>query len=279
MDPRQFGARADAVDLPAPKAYKLRDWNRWSEERKVKFIREMAEEAGRDPRIRQLAVSILQQAGAAPRDYPAQARALLRWVQQNVTYINERDEVLQDPSYTLRPDIMYGDCDDMTGLVGALFYAVRLDWRPVLSGHDRQGQKHRWIEGTPRPKGVTWSHIYAVVGWPPFRPTMWAFAEPTVKNAPLGWDVVSAAAQGSSTGGVTALGGYAPAITGAAGGAMATAVAGAEEGEDSSFLSWAQIGKAVVVGVATTVVSQIILDALGRSGAEKRSNGRKRRRR
>jgi hypothetical protein len=47
----------------------------------------------------------------------------------------------------------------------------------------------RWIEGT-RLKPLDFSHIYVVVGFPPFHPQRWVFAEPTLKGIPLGWDVV-----------------------------------------------------------------------------------------
>ena len=34
------------------------------------------------------------------------------------------------------------------------------------------------------------SHIYVVLGWPPFKPQAWASAETTISGAPLGYDVV-----------------------------------------------------------------------------------------
>jgi hypothetical protein len=67
----------------------------------------------------------------------------------------------------------------------------------VISGVNQKGEKVRWIEGVgPVPAGVQWSHIYVCVGWPPFNPAAWEFAEPTLP-VPLGWDVVSAPKDGN----------------------------------------------------------------------------------
>lgn len=96
------------VALEQPKVYHIPAWKHFGDPRKLALIRRVAESRGRDPRIAVLAVNILKQAGVEPRNYVAQAAALLRWVQGNIYYVNEPDERLQDPEYTLK--VGMGDC-------------------------------------------------------------------------------------------------------------------------------------------------------------------------
>jgi hypothetical protein len=180
---------ATPITLDAPKAYHLPRWNKISDPERLKFLRSVAEQRGRDPRIRELAFRLI--AGIRERDYPAQAAALLKAVQPGgplMAYVNEPGEVLQDPLYTLK--VKAGDCDDAALLLSSLFEAIRMPWRYVLSGvNTLTKERVRWVEGTPYPRGVRWAHIYLQAGWPVFKPTTWVWAEPTVRNAPLGWDV------------------------------------------------------------------------------------------
>ena len=192
------GVKAQRVNLAnpghhkVPKVWQLPDWKSLSHPARVKALRKIAMMGGRDPRMATLAVSIFRKAGAAPRAYISQASALLKFIHQHIYYANEPGERLQDPFYTLK--VGYGDCDDLAILLGALYESVRLPWRFVLSG--KRGKKIvRWVEGTPYIP-AQWSHIYIRVGVPPFRPTKWFYAEPTLTSAKLGWDVVMAAEKG-----------------------------------------------------------------------------------
>lgn len=199
---------ARPIALDAPRTYHLPRWGQMSDPQRLAFLRSVAVQRGRDPRIREIAFRLV--AGIPERDYPRQAAAILKAVQPGgplMAYINEPGEVLQDPLYTLK--VKAGDCDDAALLLAALFEAVRLPWRFVLSGRAfavtdpptrpadpgiawPSGPRMRWVEGTRYPPGrVKWGHIYVVVGWPVFTPRQWAWAEPTVRNAPLGWDVTS----------------------------------------------------------------------------------------
>jgi hypothetical protein len=189
-------SRMVPVELDQPRVHHIPAWDRMGDRERVAFLRRIAEPAGRDPRIRYLAHTILRDAGVDQRQYERQADALLRWIHKNIAYLNEPGEILQDCLYTIK--VAHGDCDDMALLMGALCESLRLPWRFVLSGIDKlTGEKKRWIEATPFPHGVQMAHIYVVVGWPPYKPTTWAYAEPTIKNVPLGWDVVAAAAGAS----------------------------------------------------------------------------------
>lgn len=186
-------ARTRELDLGEAKVHHMPDWGGYDDPRRLAVIRQLAMMRGRDPRIAKLAVSILRKAGAKPREYDKQAAALLKWVQNpdNCYYVNEPGERIQDPIYTIKAG--HGDCDDQVILLCTLFEAIRLPWRLVISGrrHDN-GEKIRYIEGAPYTEGIAeWSHIYCMVGTPPFSPKRWYFCETTVQGVPLGWDVIS----------------------------------------------------------------------------------------
>lgn len=179
------------LDLDAgDSVYHLKDWHKLSHPERLAVIRKVAEARGRDPRIARLAVDIVRRK-AKPREYKKQAEALLKWIQdpKNFYYVNEPGERLQDPIYTLK--VKHGDCDDAVLLFGALAESLKLPWKLVISGRNASTKKKvRYIEGERVPRGVRWSHIYAMVGAPAFNPTEWWFAEPTLQGVPLGWDVV-----------------------------------------------------------------------------------------
>jgi hypothetical protein len=186
----ELNTSANELNLGSAKVYHLPDWHKLSHPERLGVMRQIAKMRGRDPRIAKLALSIIRRSGAKPRQYEKQASALLKWVQnpKNCYYINEPGERLQDPIYTIK--VKHGDCDDMVLLLCCLFEAVNLPWKQVLSGQGPKG-KIRYIEGERVPSGVAWTHIYCMVGTPPFQPNRWYFCEPTVQGVPLGWDVIS----------------------------------------------------------------------------------------
>lgn len=170
-----------------PKTWKIDDWSNMNQAQRMGFLRSVSSQAGQNPQIATLCVQIFKENGIKPRDYKGQARSLLKWVQKNIYYVNEPNERLQDPIYTL--SVGYGDCDDMALLLGAMCESVKLEYRYVLAGKMPDGKIDRWIEGTPMKNGQ-WSHIYLIIGYPPFQPQKWVFAEPTLSSAKLGWDIV-----------------------------------------------------------------------------------------
>lgn len=92
--------------------------------------------------------------------------------------------------YLPEADCTVSNCDDMVLLLCSLFESIGLPWKYVLSGRNAQGQKVRYIEGETVPPGCTWTHIYCMVGTPPFGTNLWFFCEPTLQKVPLGWDVI-----------------------------------------------------------------------------------------
>lgn len=193
------GMRANPINLDGashyPKVWHLPNWKQGDDTTRIAVLREIAMKAGRDPRLATLSVNILRANKVEPRDYKAQARALLKWVQNNVYYINEPSERLQDPTYTLK--VMYGDCDDMALLLASMYESCKLEWRFVLSGKVN-GKPARWIEGEKLPLNGQWSHIYLLVGYPPFQPKKWQFAEPTLRGVDLGWDIIQSIQNGQN---------------------------------------------------------------------------------
>jgi hypothetical protein len=97
---------------------------------------------GRDPRIAKLALKVIRQSGAKPREYEKQAAALLKWVQdpKNCYYINEPGERLQDPIYTIK--VKHGDCFP----VGTLVLRDDYELVPIeqVKKGDRIWGKDRW---------------------------------------------------------------------------------------------------------------------------------------
>ena len=191
MSVKNLGTSTKELSLDGARVYHLPNWSKLSHPQRLGVIRQIAKRRGRDPRIAKLVVSILKQRGVQPRDYDNQAAAILAWVQdpKNIYYVNEPGERLQDPIVTLK--VGHADCDDMVLLICALFESINLPWRLVLSGRSADGQKARHVEGEHIPSNVDWSHIYCMVGTPPFKPNRWWFCETTIQGVPLGWDVVS----------------------------------------------------------------------------------------
>lgn len=251
--PRNVGARS--VNLDEPQVYHFSNWGQMSDPDRVGALRTIVKGSARDPRIRTLVFRILQEAGTDQRKFQDQASVLLHWVQEHIHYLNEPGEILQDPLYTL--GVGAGDCDDMALLLATFYEAIRLEWRFVLAGSDpRTKARARWTEGEPFPRGVRWEHIYLKVGWPPFRPSRWTWAEPTVRGKPLGWDF-----QGhlEATGQVPPL----PELAGVPStGAASTASGIAAAGGYFENWDWEKIAMSVVIGVVTSVASQAILAAI-----------------
>jgi len=277
------------LDLGSAKAYHLPNWHNLTHPERLGIIRQIASMRGRDPRVAKLAVAIVKLAGASPRDYDSQAAALLEWVQdpQNVYYVNEPGERLQDPVYTVQAG--HGDCDDQVLLLCSFFESLGLSWRLCLSGRGPNGERVRHVEGSQMPTGCTWAHVYCAVGTPPFHPTRWYFCECTVQGVPLGWDVVEgdrgylpAALRhpdprkgvipapppppGLRLAPIPPVGHRSPAY-GQPWGQVGVGVgASLAEELDDSKTDWAKVGMAIATGVAVSVGTQLLLDWIGGKG-------------
>jgi len=182
------------------KIWHVRGWHRWSDRKKIRYLRELCDKYGNDPKMRWFTVQkVLGPAGASPRDYKAQAAAILQFA-QGIYYANEPGEQIQSPWATIREKT--GDCDDLAVLICSLATSIGLPNRFVIAGKDRRGRPVRYAEGRRAPpRGVNFFHIYADLGWPPMKPTTWMAAEPTIAGLPLGHDVVTHGLPQGSQGG------------------------------------------------------------------------------
>jgi hypothetical protein len=107
------------------------------------YLRRMATEWGNSLPIKELAMKIIREAGAASRDEQAQALAIGTWVQKHVYYVHEGKETFQQPPTTLK--LRAGDCDDMTTLICAMLQSVGIKWAMCLVRINRK-----------------WAHIFPV---------------------------------------------------------------------------------------------------------------------
>jgi hypothetical protein len=115
----------------------------------VVWLRRMVDHYRGEPLLRAKAHQIVfELARCQPRDRLCHCIAIARWVQDNITYVNEGIETFQSPVETLTS--RYGDCDDFTTLIASLVESigipcqlVALEWdgeyrhifpRAVLSG-------------------------------------------------------------------------------------------------------------------------------------------------
>lgn len=213
-------------------------------------------------------------------------RLLVRAIHREVEEVPCYD-IATDDHYVYLPeaDCTVSNCDDQVLLLCSLFEAVRLPWRLVLSGRNSMGEKLRYIEGAAVPGGCTWSHVYCMVGTPPFRPNRWYFCETTVEGVPLGWDVISGdhaylpemmkkpkgpsqvisappapynhrpkrAPSNPSPAYQESMG----QVSAAVGASIAEEMEGAKGG---TGLQWGKIAGAVATGVAVSVLTQVALD-------------------
>lgn len=292
-------ARLRPLDLAGTEVHHIPEWKNMADPERLKFIRKICLMRGRDPRIANLAVSIIKKAGVKPRDYKGQAAALLKWVQdpKNVYYVNEPGERLQDPIFTIKQG--WGDCDDQVILLCSLFESVRLSWRLVIAGKCN-GKKVRFIEGNKYPQGCSWFHIYCMVGTPAFVPKKWYFCETTIDKVPLGWDILSGdksylpegetpsrkpgrlmmpppASNNFRPGAMPAKVNRSPAydlayagastlspVGAAVGASIATDIDDATDGsgKKSKLLDWEKLLPGIVTGIAVSVAVQLTLDWL-----------------
>jgi transglutaminase-like putative cysteine protease len=255
MHPR-FGTKVKQLELDTPKTYHLPNWHNLGDRGKLKLMREIVETYGRDPRVATFTISLLKKSGVPPRKYKEQAAYLLKWVQDNIYYVNEPGERLQDPLYTLK--VGYGDCDDLSILLCSMFEALRLPWKFVISGKDDYGHTIRYVEKELHFPKAAYSHVYCCVGNNPFKPTEWYFCEPTL-SVPLGWDVVEAKRR-SGKDALPELGAFGSTaiVAGTIGGSVGEAAA---KSRTLTFKKFAkEIGFAVAVGSFTAIGTEILLD-------------------
>lgn len=94
-----------------------------NQESQLRFMRRVVDTSRALPEIRATARDIVFRLnGCKEYDKRAHAIAIGRWVQRNVTYVNELPEIFQTPIVTLTQ--RYGDCEDKSMLTAALLESI-----------------------------------------------------------------------------------------------------------------------------------------------------------
>jgi transglutaminase-like putative cysteine protease len=114
-----------------------------------------------DPTIRELAIRII--ANVPEKSWHGQARAILRFVQERIKYLEDvvGVETLQTPIQTLR--LGHGDCDDKSILFASLMMAIGKPVRFVAIGRVKGHFEHVF----PQVKiGNEWVSAETIYRWP-----------------------------------------------------------------------------------------------------------------
>lgn len=97
-----------------------------SQEEQIRYLRQVVDQYRGNYAIRARARDIaFRQRGCLPKDKRAQALAIASWVQDNITYVEERPETFQTPTSTVAQG--YGDCDDFVQLIGAMLESIGIE--------------------------------------------------------------------------------------------------------------------------------------------------------
>ena len=135
----------------------------------VEHVQALIRAGAKDFYVRQKAIDILLEKHVKPKDYLAEIKALLEWVQQHIRYTKDTYQVEVLHSARRMLELRAGDCDDMTILLGAMLEAIGHPVRLVLSGQDPLRQD-------------LFTHIYLEV----FHKGRWIPLDATMPY-PMGW--------------------------------------------------------------------------------------------
>jgi hypothetical protein len=148
----------------------------------VNAARKLIQDSVRSQLVRITSEDILR--GVAERDWQSELKTIFRWVQINSRYMQDIAgvEMIKTPERQIKEimsrEVVSGDCDDLTVLLGALFvnagYFVRLV-----------------IIRSPWNRDNSYNHIFLQAQIP--GTDSWVTADPIVKDKPMGWEAESVA--------------------------------------------------------------------------------------
>lgn len=103
------------------------------------WVRRLAKVYGGHPKMAAwVQRNILRPAGVATRDDLGAVRAIHAWVRDNIEFRNESGEQVKTPARVLI--WRFGDCDDRSGLVGAMLESLRIRYEfPLLARRSPNG--------------------------------------------------------------------------------------------------------------------------------------------
>jgi hypothetical protein len=164
-------------------------------EQTIVMMRQLVDDAVKDPQVNRLAIEILRSAGAPSFDREAKARAIYEWVQRNFLYVEDPVGPF-GPKETLRPvrtllQLRAGDCDDFVVILAALCGTIGIPTRIVTIAADAQAPQefsHVYSEAELYP-GM-WVSLDAArpgaeFGLSPkvfFRKRVWSLTEPAFQD-------------------------------------------------------------------------------------------------
>jgi hypothetical protein len=85
------------------------------------YLRKIVSQYTGDAQLREITIRVVFPA-CRPKDEPAQALAIGKWVQDRTFYVHEGSELFQTPLTTIR--LRAGDCDDYSILIAAMLGCV-----------------------------------------------------------------------------------------------------------------------------------------------------------
>jgi hypothetical protein len=115
---RTLNTRTVPALVPGGAAYRQREvvFRNFAEE--ARFLRQLVDRFSTDLALKEFALGIVRDAGAAARDEYAQAIAIGSWVQDHIYYVHEKSETFQNPHITIK--MLAGDCDKHAVLICAM---------------------------------------------------------------------------------------------------------------------------------------------------------------
>jgi transglutaminase-like putative cysteine protease len=112
-----------------------------SQEEQIRYLRQVVDQYRCVYAIRARARDIVfRQRGCLPKDKRSQALAIASWVQDNITYVEERPETFQTPTSTVAQG--YGDCDDFVQLIAAMLESIGIESQLVALQWPEDGESY-----------------------------------------------------------------------------------------------------------------------------------------
>lgn len=147
----------------------------------VEVMRKIAREQCSDPKVRQLALNIVQMAGVRSQYHLDEAIAIGEYVKENVRYVRDIEgmEQLHSPLYMiekLQEGRAQGDCDDMALLIATLLLSI--------------GARPGFCIVKFKKNSETFNHIYVVVydsNWK--QPGQRLAIDAIIKDEDIGYEV------------------------------------------------------------------------------------------
>jgi hypothetical protein len=147
----------------------------------VEFMKKIARERAGHPSVRQMGINILNEARTKSHNHADEAKAVGRWVQQNILYMKDPDgiETLTDPVLLIEKAVKgeaRGDCDDMALLIATLLISIGI--RPYF-------KIVRW-----KKTSGNYNHIYVRVKEGNYKEApKWIALDAIVKDQEMGYEL------------------------------------------------------------------------------------------